>query len=56
MLRLKKIEDEKLPPLTKLLSDFEELDHNIGVEKTKQQLVGRTLEQESYKKMDQIVN
>ena len=41
-------EDERLPALVNLLTDFDALDHKIGVEKTKKQLVGRTLEQESY--------
>ena len=48
MRKMRKEEDEKLPALVNLLSDFDALDHKIGVEKTKKQLIGRTLEQESY--------
>ena len=56
MRKMRQEEDEKLPALVNLLSDFDALDHKIGVEKTKKQLIGRTLEQESYNQMDRIVN
>ena len=41
---MRQIEDARLPSLVSLLSDFEDLDHKIGVEKTKKQLVGRATE------------